>query len=258
MEDGKRQILLRVARGEIAPEEGAAQLEELERGDLEVMAEPEGRRLAPPISKDAEIRQIKVLSEFGSVHVIGDGSVREAVVEGPHSARREEGRLVIEHEAEAGDFSFSRRHVSFRGGHGLIVRMNPALPLEVDSTAGSIRIRDLSGPIRASVQAGSTMIDGFRGPLHLASNAGSIRAYGTLTEGESRVSCQAGSVRIHLQRGSSVRVRASAQMGRVRIDGSQRVGRIRLGGSVEEVIVGEGKASLDIDTSMGSIRVETS
>jgi hypothetical protein len=47
-------------------------------------------------------------------------------------------------------------------------------------------------------------------------------------------------------------------MGRVRIDGSQRVGRIRLGGSVEEVIVGEGKASLDIDTSMGSIRVETS
>jgi hypothetical protein len=259
MHDGKRQILERVARGELAPEEAAAQLEELERGEPDALEEPAKGRLAPAIGTGAGVGQIKVLSEFGWVQVIGDGSVREAVVEGPHSVRREEGRLVIEHDVERGDFTFSRGHVSFHGrGPRMTVRMNPALPLELESTAGSIRIRDLTGPIQASVQAGSTMIDGFRGPLRLTSQAGSIRAYGTLTEGESRVSCEAGSVRIHLERGSSVRVRARAKMGRVRIDGSRRGERVGLGSSVEEVIVGEGRASLDIDSTMGSIRVETS
>jgi hypothetical protein len=261
MEDGRRQILERVARGELAPEEAAARLEELERDEPAAPDQPDDRRPAPLVGTDAGVRQIKVISEFGSVQVIGDGSVREAVVEGPHSVSHEDGRLVIEHDADDGDFFFSRPgRVSFRGRHRhqrLVVRMNPALPLEVASMAGSIRIRDLTGPIQASVQAGSTIIDSFRGPLNLTSAAGSIRASGTLTEGESRISCQAGSVRIQLERGSSVRVRARAQMGRVRIDGSKRGESLGIGGG-DEVMIGEGKATLDIDATMGWIRVEAS
>jgi hypothetical protein len=261
MDDGKRQILERVARGELAPEEAAARLEELERDEPAALDQPDALRPAPPVGTDAAIRRIKVISEFGPVQVIGDGSVREAVAEGPHLVRREDGRLVIEHNAEGGDFFFSRPgHASFRGGHRpqrLVVRMNPALPLEMASTAGTIRIRDLTGPIQASVQAGSTVIDGFRGPLNLTSAAGSIRARGTLTEGESRISCQAGSVRIQLERGSSVRVRARAQLGRVRIDGSKRGQSLGFGDG-DEVTIGEGKASLNIDATMGTIRVDAS
>ena len=90
-----------------------------------------------------------------------------------------------------------------------------------------------------------------------SSQAGSIRAAGVPVEGDSRITCLAGSVRLHLGRGSDVRVRARAQMGKVRIEGARRSESTGIGSSTEELVLGEGRASLEIDASMGSIRVET-
>jgi hypothetical protein len=173
--------------------------------------------------------------------------------------RQEQDRLVIEHSTvgRVGDFFFSRGSDIRGSHHRLVVRMNPALALDLQSTAGSVRINDLRGPITASVQAGSTVIEGFRGPLRLSSQAGSIRATGVPVAGDSRITCMAGSVRLHLGRGSDVRVRARAQMGRVRIEGARRSESTGIGSSTEELVLGEGRASLEIDASMGSIRVET-
>jgi len=129
----------------------------------------------------------------------------------------------------------------------LRVRVNPDLPLEVESQAGKLTIRGVHAPIRAEVQAGSTDIVDFRGPLDLSVQAGSVRARGRLDHGASRIRCEAGGVRIRLERGSSVRVSARATLGKVQFDND---------GS-EPWVIGGGEGTLDISATMGSVRVTT-
>lgn len=263
MEEQERAILERVARGELSPEAGAAELDDIEAAE-QVSADggPDLWRVSVPVggaiaSTVPGLGSVRIRSDFGTVTVIGDNSVREAVAEGPHSVRREGDALVIEHSPidQADQYVFGRHgYVGHR--QRLIVRMNPSWPLDLESQAGSVQIRGLSGRIRAAVHAGSTTIEDFTGPLTLASQAGTIRARGILREGDSTISCQAGSVRLELGRGSNVRVRARAHMGRVHIDGVKRPASLAIGGS-DELVVGDGRATLEIEATMGSIRVET-
>src|SRR5207237_1009603 len=85
-------------------------------------------------------------------------------------------------------------------------------------------VRDVTGPIRADVQAGSLRIDGFQAPLELSTQAGSVRARGRLTSGASTVRCNAGSVGIHLDQGSDVRVSARTTLGSVRFNSERSAG----------------------------------
>jgi DUF4097 and DUF4098 domain-containing protein YvlB len=126
--------------------------------------------------------------------------------------------------------------------------MNPNLPLEVEAQAGSLRIRDVTGPIRAEVQAGQTRIEGFAAPLQLNARAGSVRASGRLDQGASRVSCEAGSVKLLLDPSSSVRVTARTTLGSISVMGRQEQGAW---------VIGDGQATLDVETTMGSVRVLT-
>ncbi len=130
--------------------------------------------------------------------------------------------------------------------------MNPDLALELDTQAGSVRIRDVHGPIQARVQAGSLTIDGFRGPLDLSVQAGSLRGTGVLDAGLSRINCEAGSVRLNLERGSSVRVRARSTLGKVSMGDTDTVS---IGGGAQELVIGDGKGTLEVDATMGSVRI---
>jgi hypothetical protein len=232
----RREILSRVAAGTIRPEEAAAQLD----------------GLAQEPSPDA-IQRVRIGRQFGSVDIVGDPSVRDAVAEGPHQARIDGDAMMIESEPEdgAGGFAFGlalgRRFWTDR----LLVRMNPRLALELDVQAGSCRVRGVTGPIKAEVQAGSATIDGFASPLMLSVQAGSVRANGCLRAGESMISCEAGSVALHLERGSSVRIRADSALGKVTLPG----GDTAKGRASRVAVVGDGDASLLIDTSMGSVNV---
>lgn len=249
MEDERRAILSRVARGEITPEEGAALLEEIGLG-----AAPAATDQAP------RARRVRILRSFGQVDVIGDGSVQEAVAEGPHMARREGDALVIEGEQDsydAGGFTFAQQRVRInigRNNNRLRVRINPDLPLEVESRAGSLRIAGMHGPIRVEAQAGSTRIEDFRGPLDLSVQAGSVQAEGVLDHGDSRISCEAGSVRLNLLRGSSVRIRAHATLGKVSLDGAGD-DPWRPSPTGREAVVGDGRATLALDAAMGNVRI---
>lgn len=277
-------MLERVARGEISPTEAASLLEQMEpRQEQEPAAEerdprdwaadwdqqpewaPSSQPPPPPTAEGAATR-IRVLRSLGTADIIGDPSVREAVAEGPHVARREGDALVIEgqdydFDPRAG-FMFGwdrdarrdlrrlqRMHHHRRGIRWdmppLRIRVNPDLPLEVNSMAGQLRIRGVHGPIRANVQAGSTDIDDFRGPLELSCQAGGIKARGRLDHGESRVRCDMGAVRIHLERGSSVRVTARSTMGKVMVGGDRR----------SSATIGAGEGMLEIDATMGTVNV---
>ena len=97
MDDPRKDILNRVARGEISPEEGATLLDDLAAGRATATAPPPG----PAATR------VRVRRALGSIIIEGDNSVREAVVaSGRHSAHREGDTLVIEGDDESGEFAF--------------------------------------------------------------------------------------------------------------------------------------------------------
>src|SRR3981081_4068317 len=101
MKDARREILTQVAAGTLTPTEAATRLDEVEREHTQAP----GRRQTPIAG--ADIRGVRVSSNFGRIIVLGDATVDQATVEGPHVARHEDGILVIETEQVFdGDFWF--------------------------------------------------------------------------------------------------------------------------------------------------------
>lgn len=256
MSEELRDILERVSRGELSPEEAAERLDGLEDLRPEIESKPE-----------STVRRIRVVGDYRSASITGDPSVREAVAEGPHSARREGDTLVIDASSDAGerdDFSFSgreRRGILVSLGartrpQPISVRMNPDLPLEIRVDAGAVQIKDVRAPICGDVDAGAIRIDGFASPFDLRVDAGSVTASGVLDHGEAKVTCNAGMVKIRLRKGSNVRVRAHADVGRVTIGGKVRGEGVHIGGEPREKIFGDGDATLTIKGGIGRISVE--
>jgi hypothetical protein len=248
MNDPRREILTQVAAGRITAEEGAARLE-----TLELPAPP-----MPVASSALSGRQVRVVSQFGSAEIVGDPTVAFAVAEGPHRARQEGDTMVIEHQPfdDADSFSFGgSRRILINGAtfqrRKLTVRMNPDLVLIADVQAGSVRVDGVHGAISSEVQAGNCTVSDFRGTLNLAVQAGNIQASGRLESGASKVKCEMGSVKINLEKGSSVRISAHSTMGKVAIDGAARA--MAQGG--REVTIGPGAATLEVDCTMGSVKV---
>lgn len=258
MSGNRRTILTQVAEGTISPEEAAERLDELER--IAGSTEEE-----PPPGTDTPIARVRVIGSFRTTKVIGDPEVREAVADGPHVARREGDTLIVMDETTGPDvesYRFGKRDRHIVIGLGsrprpIEVRMNPNLPLDVELAAGTLNVRGVRGPIRARVDAGTARIEGFRAPLEVDVTAGSLQASGVLAGGESRVRCEAGSVKMTLERGSSVRIRTRVGIGKVVLpDASVHQGAgFRIGAGSHEAVVGDGEGSLEIETSLGSVSV---
>lgn len=262
MKDLQREILNQVATGKISAEEGAAQLEALETGPTPT-AEAGTRPTAASSPAAPATRQVKVLANIGTAEIVGDPSVVFVTADGPHRARQEGDTMVIDHLPIGHDEGFSfggdvLRRV-FRQGfdmerRSLTVRMNPDLALVLSTKAGDVRVEGVHGPISAEVQAGNCTISDFRSPINVVVQAGSLNASGRLDGGASKVRCQMGEVRINLEKGSSVRVRARTTMGEVAIEGAAAEGAAA--SKVGNVVtIGGGAGTLDLDCTMGDIKV---
>jgi hypothetical protein len=251
----RRQILERVARGELTPEEAD---ELLRRAELEPAEPPEG------------IGRVKVSAEFGAVVVTADPSVTQVEVDGPHRISVDGDTLVVRSNVDYLDevgqgFSIhlgGRRRARIKGAAGLNalklrVRMNPSLPLEVKLDAGSLYVSGVRAPIRARLGAGPMTIEDFSGTIDLAVNAGAVRATGTITGGESRIRNDAGAVRVELDPASSVRIIGEAALGKVVLPSEEESVRRRFGSS-RTATVGDGAGTLRVETGMGSINVSVS
>ena len=243
-----------MAAGTITAQEGAARLDSLE-------AASEGAApAATGVLPETATRRVTVISQLGSTEIIGDPDVKFAVADGPHRARQEGDTMVIEHLPfeESGSFAFGKgdrriRLGGFEAQHRkLRVRMNPELPLKATVQAGNVRVEGLHGPIASEVQAGNCKVEDFRGPLDLVVMAGNISASGRLVAGASKVRCEMGSVKIDLERGSSVRITAHTTLGKVAIEGA---GGELLGQSGRDVTIGAGAGTLDVDCTMGNVRL---
>jgi hypothetical protein len=250
MKDLQREILNQVAAGTLTAEEGAARLEALES---EPSSAPAAAPAAAASAPAQAVRKVRLISRFGSTEVIGDPNVDGAVADGPHKARQDGDTMVIEQSSPISDetsFEFSRpqRRVIINGfdfGRRLTVRVNPSLPLSATVQAGNLRVRGMQGAISAQVQAGNCVIGEFRGPLDVDVAAGNVDATGKLTEGASTIRCEMGSVRMALDKASSVRISARTTLGKVAIEGD----------AVKNGAVGGAAGTLDIECNMGNVRV---
>ena len=263
MKDLQREIIDQVASGKISPEEGAARLESLESAEAPTPAHLVDTIPTGSAPDALTTRKVRVASVVGTAEIVGDPSVAYAVAEGPHRARQDGDTMIIEQGplGEDDHFSFSRSDrrgvmdsIDF-GRRKIKVRMNPDLALAVQVNAGSLRIEGVHGPISSEVLAGQCRISDFSSSLDLAVQAGNVIASGRLDKGASKVRCEMGNVVINLEKGSSVKVTARTTMGKVAVDakGEQTV----LGQSGREVTVGAGAASLDIECTMGNVRIST-
>jgi len=259
MKDMRREILNQVAGGTISAEEGAARLEALEQPASASGAAAASVAPPPqPVLTGATVRKVKVVSQFGAAEIVGDPSVAAAVADGPHRARQDGDMMVIEHQPfeESDTFTFGHggdRRIVVNGfdwqRRKLVVRMNPDLELITTVQAGNVKVDGVHGPITTEVQAGNCVLADFRGPLNVSVQAGSITANGRLNHGASKVRCEMGSAKIHLEKGSSVRITARTQMGKIAVDGAL------VGGEGNEVTVGAGEGALDVYCTMGNVKV---
>src|SRR5206468_10425089 len=97
MKDLQREILTQVAAGTITAEEGAARLDALLPTTAGAPA-PKAREAAKPAeAAPGVVRELKLISRFGSTEIVGDPTVTSAVADGPHRARQDGDTLVIEH-----------------------------------------------------------------------------------------------------------------------------------------------------------------
>jgi hypothetical protein len=262
MRDLQREILNQVATGTISAEEGAARLEALEARPAPAWeAQASAPTAAGPSAPPA--RKVKVVANIGMAEIAGDPSVAFVTADGPHRAHQEGDTMVIDHLPLGGDDNFSfgsdtLRRVLRRGfdleRRDMTIRMNPDLALTVITKAGDVRVDGVHGPISAEVKAGNCTISDFRSPLDVIVQAGSVNASGRLDGGASKVRCQMGSVKINLEKGSSVRVSARTTMAEVALEGAAAAGAAaaRIGNTVT---IGGGAGTLDIDCTMGDVKV---
>lgn len=244
--DEQRRILHQVAAGEVSPEDAARLIDDLEAGSG-----------PPPPVRAGRVAVVRVRCGLADLRVVGDSSVAEAVVtRGSHEVTAEGDALVIAPGGRGRGFRFgvNRRFVGIGPTDEMLeVRVNPGLALEVDVGAGEARVTGMHGPITASVSVGALEIDDFQAPIDLQVKAGSVEARGRLDDGDSRVRCKLGEVRIELDPTSDVTISARARLGEVRLpDGTSTAG---VAAGDRSVVLGDGTATLDVETAAGSVDV---
>jgi hypothetical protein len=223
-------------------------------------------------------RSVRIAVSYRSADVIADPSVDQVVVVGDHTVRRDGDVLVVESLALPGfgEFGSAREEQAERGERGerggpfsfaslprslawaramkdqhLVIRVNPALPIEVDAAATGLRIRGCEGGARIRLVASSLKADRLRGPLDLDALSSSVKGTIVIT-GESRIACESASVKLALLPGSDVRMSATNRLGKVVLPESRSKTGLSDAQTIESV-VGDGSGRLAVDAVMSSV-----
>lgn len=216
---------------------------------------PQAQRRAPREAKGVERLVVQAVGR--RVRIVGDYSVATVAAEGPHVLRRRGDTLEITSDGEIGPsldgFSMLRpprsfddlRSMSF--GKELYLRVNPGIVVDVEVTAGSLSCDKVPYLGKVRVTAGSATLGGVAECNDVLVQAGSATIAGALRTGRSRVRVESGSLALTLAPESNVTVHAEAQLGRIKW-----VDQV----NVDEQIIGNGSAKLDVSVVMGSASIE--
>lgn len=286
MSDDLDAILRRVAAGELTPEEALPLVDAARAASAPDWGTPPsappgspGSPETPPApdqpapqAEGTRPRAVRISVSYRSVDVIGDPSVDTVLASGSHTVRREGDVLVVESlqlpgfvefetgggQESGGSWAFvgltrsSAWARSMKGGH-VTIRVNPSLPLEIDSAASAVRVSGCEGGARIRVVAASLKVDRLRGQLELEALTSSVKGTAAIT-GTSRISCESSSVKLSLLPGSNFRATT----------GPNRLGKVVLPGEPvsgpsgqAESIVGAGEGTLLVDGVMSSIMISS-
>ncbi|SEQ95530.1 hypothetical protein [Microlunatus flavus] len=193
------------------------------------------------------------------VRIVGETSVATLAADGPHVLRRNGSTLEVSSDGEIGPsldgFSIlrgvPRSLEDFRAlglGKELLLRVNPALAVDVEVTAGQLNTERVPHLGKVRVTAGGAKLLDVTEVHDVLVQAGSATIKGTITQGRHRVRAESGSLSVTLGDDSNVTVKSDAQLGRVSWAGGHS-------GAGDEVVMGNGNARLDVEVVMGHAQV---
>jgi hypothetical protein len=243
MTDRRRQILERVASGELTPEEAVALLDH---------ARPQPETAGAP--RPATVAVI-VEADLGAVAIVADDTVDDAVAIGAHELRRAGNEIRITGTKDRSILSDGRLLPRRGRRHALRVRIRPDLPLKVKLGAGTVHVEGLQARCDIEVDLGTATLEQLGGEFDVRVASGNVSVAGLMQSGTSSISCDLATVNVRLQPKSSVRVTATTDAGRITLPGARSRPAIVFG-TKAEAVVGGGDAQLDIRAAAGTIAVK--
>jgi len=214
---------------------------------------------APRTKATNGVERIAVRVVGRRVRIVGETSVATLSADGPHVLRRNGSTLEVSSDGEIGPsldgFSILRgvprslEDIRALGlGKELLLRVNPALAVDVEVTAGQLSTERVPHLGKVRVTAGGAKLLDVTEVNDVLVQAGSATIKGTITAGRHRVRAESGSLSITLGDDSNVTVKSDAQLGRVSWAGGHS-------GAGDEVVMGHGNARLDVEVVMGHAQV---
>ena len=260
MSDELRDLLNRVAAGEISPEDAESALKQASAATPDATPATDTTTVEQPAPEP--VRRISVRGSAVRLVIVADPSVDTAIAEGPHRVSHVGDRLTVHSDLRVGEYEAEAPKSTFatwlsnvnRAGSTLRVRVNPDLPLDVLNVAGSLELSGMRSATSVGVEAGSAKLHDGAGQLTLSVASGSADVE-WLFQGECSVSTDLGSARLTLLPGSDVEVKAEATLGLATI-------RLADGSTIKAtpeghppVRAGAGTGSLAATTRLGSLVV---
>jgi hypothetical protein len=280
------EILRRVAAGELSPDEA---LPLLDAARSEPAATPEPgttptaepapawgtadaiKEPAAPSAPEPEpgapsaitegVTAVRVHASYRQVDIVADPMVTRVAVSGPHTVRRENGVLVVESQDTpwsegSGGFTFADLPRGLAWAKAwkdtrLVVRVNPELPVELDSAGASVKISGIEAGAKVRLIASALKLERVRGPLDVDALTSSVKGFAAPT-GSSRIACESSSVKLLLGEGSDVHIRARNRMGKVVLPSAVSKGGM-IDPDVAEAVVGPGRGELTVEAVMSSV-----
>lgn len=253
-------ILDDLAAGRIDTAEAGRRIDAAKRAAEGPEAEPAPKAAQAKAGQPSGgLARVAVTAVGRRVRIEGDPTVTTLSVDGPHALRRVGTVMEVSSTEEIGPnfqgFSLIRPPRSLDDlrdiglGKELVIRVNPKLIIDAEVTTGSLRTTKVPHLGRIRVTAGGATLDDVEEVEDLLSQAGGVGVEGPLRSGRSRLRVESGSLAVTLTAGASVAIRGEAKFGKINWpDG---------GDKVDEYVVGNGSARLDIAVVMGMATVKS-
>jgi hypothetical protein len=262
MSDPVEDILNRVARGDLTPDQ-ALPLLDAARGS--------GAPQAPPLPavEPGDARSVRIRSSYRALEIVGDPTVARIHVTGEHSVTTQGDALVVStpgplDDDQGGDgarFSFAAlprtlNWVRSWRERQVQIRVNPDLPVVLELTGTELHVGRLRAGLSGRVTASALRLDDVEGVFDLEVNSSSVKGR-VLPTGSSRLAAESSSVRLSLSRGADLVVEATNRMGKLTLpDGDESP--LSLEGETRRMTVGSGRDRLVLDAVMSSVTLQSS
>lgn len=205
------------------------------------------------------VTKLSIFAIGRRVRLEGDSSIATVSVEGPHVLRRQGGTIEISSNGEVGPsfdgFSLIRPPRSLDDlrsiglGKELLIKVNPKIEVDVEVTTGGLNSKSVPTFGKVRVTAAGAELSDVVEVKDLLAQAGAATVAGPVSRGRSRVRVESGTLTVRLTGGANVVVRAESHLGRINWPGERS-------GSIDELVVGNGSARLDLGVVMGMATIK--